>query len=249
MTDGPEITGLVDVIRKIASSGATDFPEVIENVLERELRGVPMNERLKFAEEIAGHFKGPSAASPVVPGIHPAQFARLLTLLLGKGVVASDLSPEEISARLAKTLNTIFDTMNQIVGVINSTLMGREGEQETIRHLISSEVKGEEAGTSLQGYLDQIQEAFLVAHKAFRLAAEATLTQILSELDPGKMEASSKGSLKFGLLRRGELFEIYQERFASCKRAFESGRLMEGFLREFEKACMSLYKVNVRRRP
>jgi hypothetical protein len=248
MADRPDVAELVNAIKKIPSLGGTDFQAALERALERELRDVPITERLALLEEVAGRFGGPAAAPPAVPAIPPAQFAKLVSLLLGKGVVASELSPEDMSARLVKTLNTVFDTLNQIIGVINSTLMGREGEQETIRHLISSEVKGETAGASLQGYLDQIQEAFLVAHNASSLAAEAVLAQVLGELDPNKLAAAAEGRLKFGVLRRAELFEVYQERFAACRKAFESGRLMEGFLREFEKACTSLYKKNARRR-
>jgi hypothetical protein len=240
--DSAYVSRIMEVIRNTPVSAADDFSEVIEGVLAEELKPLPMKDRLKLLEEVASHFKGPTVAPPVIPGINPSQFTKLLSLLLGKGVTIDELSSQEASARLAKTLNTVFDTLNQIIGVMNSTLMGREGERETIRHLISSEVKGETSGTTLEGYLDQIQEAFLVAHKASNMAAEAFIHIVLSELDPEKMKATSEGRLKFGVLRKAELFETYQKRVEACKKALESGRLTEGFMREFEKACVSLYK-------
>ena len=132
--------------------------------------------------------------------------------------------------------------MNQIIGTIHSTLLGQKGDEETIRQIIGSEIKGEAGDRSLQGYLDQIQQAFLIAHKAFRMAAESIVMQILSELDPQKMMGSAEGRLKFGTLRKAEFFEAYRDRYQACKDSFESGRITEELLREFEKACQRLYK-------
>ena len=101
---------------------------------------------------------------------------------------------------------------------------------------------------SLQNYLDQIQEAFLVAHKAFQEAAQTKVGEILKELSPDHFEASEGGWLKFGPFRKAELFEIYKEKFQACKSWFESGRFMEELLREFEKTCQKLYNADQRKK-
>ena len=108
-------------------------------------------------------------------------------------------------------------------------------------------MKNEKPGDSLQGYLDKIKEAFLIAHKASSAAAENTIGQVLNQLDPEQSTDIKESYLKFGPLRKAELFQAYQEKFKSCKDAFQSGRLKEQFLREFEKACQKLYSMKTRR--
>lgn len=169
-------------------------------------------------------------------------FAQLVSLILGKKMAVADLSPSELSEKLAHAMNTLFDTLNQIVEMIQVNLLGRKTEQETIRQIIGSQIGSGSADNSLQNYLDQIREAFLVAHKAFRIAAMAVARDLLMELDPEKIAASSEGKLKFGPLRKAELFENYKEKFEICRGWLESGRVMEEFLREFEKACQKIYK-------
>lgn len=169
-------------------------------------------------------------------------FAQLVSLILGKKVSIADLSPPELSEKLAQAMNTVFDTLNQIVEMIQVNLLGRKTEQETIRQIIGSHIGSGGADNSLQNYLDQIREAFLVAHKASRTAALSVVRDMLAELDPEKMAASSEGMLKFGPLRKAELFEVYKEKFGICRGWLESGRVAEGFLREFEKACQKIYK-------
>jgi hypothetical protein len=244
-----EVTRLSKRITEIARHGRPDLADTVESYLSDELKDLAREERVVVIEEIIRHIEGMTEQSAAAPEIKPAQSKRLVSLLLGKGFDSSSLSPDELSAKLAKSLNTVFDTLNQIVAVINSTLLGSKGEQETIRHIIGAEMKGERVDRSLQEYLDQVQEAFLIAHKAFRQAAEEVIRQIFSELDPGKLAPSNDGLLRFGPLRKAELFEVYREKFQRCENAFETGRLAEALLREFEKACQKFYKMETRRKP
>jgi hypothetical protein len=197
-------------------------------------------ERADKGTEPAGQSEQPP--KPPEDALHDPGFAQLVSLILGKKMAVTDLSPSELSEKLAHAMNTLFDTLNQIVEMIQVNLLGRKTEQETIRQIIGSQIGFGSADNSLQNYLDQIREAFLVAHKAFRIAALAVARDLLMELDPAKIAASSEGKLKFGPLRKAELFEIYKEKFETCNGWLESGRVMEGFLREFEKACQKIYK-------
>jgi hypothetical protein len=178
-------------------------------------------------------------------GFNDPGFARLVSLILGRKMTIADLSPGELSEKLAQAMNTVFDTLNDIVEMIQINLLGQKAEQETIRQIIGSHIGSGSVDNSLQNYLDQIREAFLVAHKAFRTAAIAVSQDLLSELDPEKIAAASEGRLKFGPLRKAELFDLYKEKFGICKGWLESGRVLEGFLREFEKASQKLYKKTV----
>jgi hypothetical protein len=164
-------------------------------------------------------------------------------LLLGDRVDVAKLSPGEVSEKLAASLNTVFDSLNAIVGGINATLLGQKEELETIRFIIGSDLGGRKASGSLQEYLDRIQEAFAVAHRAFQEAAEKKTGELLDELSPENISSKAEGGLKFGPMRKAELWDIYEERFRTVKKALETGRLRESLLREFERICQKMYKT------
>jgi hypothetical protein len=142
-----------------------------------------------------------------------------------------------------RPLNTVFDSLNAIVGGINATLLGKKEELETIRFIIGSDLGGRKASGSLQEYLDRIQEAFAVAHRAFQEASGKKTGELLDELSPENISSKAEGGLKFGPMRKAELWDIYEERFRAVKKALESGRLRESLLREFERSCQRMYKT------
>jgi hypothetical protein len=47
--------------------------------------------------------------------------------------------------------------------------------------------------------------------------------------------------LKFGPMKKAEMFDIYEQRYGKIQKWFSSGRFMEDFLREFEKNCQTQF--------
>lgn len=215
--------------------------ELIEKYLEERLKGFLLTDRQTLLENLTHQF------SPKVRSAVPSdreEISQLFSLLLGKRIPSGDLSSSELLKKLSASLNTIFDSLNQIVHVIHTTLLGESIELATIRQIIFSDLKEkEEESGSLQTYLDQVKNAFLIAHQALKQAAHTKMKEVLRELDPDHFQSTSGGGLKFGPLRKAELFQIYKEKFSELKGWFESGRFMEELLREFEKTCQKLYNV------
>lgn len=234
---------LVNEIRALSNSEPPDMEDSIERYLGQALRETPFEERLLLLEELAGKFIDSGVDSRQNLNLASEYTPRLLTLLLGNDFSASEHSPAEISEKFAHSLNTVFDTLNQIISVIHSTLLGQKPELETIRHIIGSQIEGGGEETSLKMYLDQIQQAFLTAHEAFQKAARSIAEEMLSALDPDVLEGSTKQGLKFGPLRKAELFDSYQEKYRECRIWFEAGHFSEKLLREFEKNCRKSYKA------
>jgi hypothetical protein len=148
-----------------------------------------------------------------------------------------DLSSSELLEKLAESLNTIFNTLNQLISVINMTFSGEESSEQTIRQVISFRLEGEGQGRSLETYLGQISNAFLTSQQSFKEAAYAKVKQVLSVLDPEQLAQEVGKGLKFGPLKKAEMFDIYEQRYGKIQKWFSSGRFMEDFLREFEKNC------------
>lgn len=254
---------MAEEIRRIYKSNPSISGEIIEIYLKENFKELPADERLFLIRELAHQFNNlvenpvdmpvdmpdagtiPSSAAVSKGGqsgfSEQREYSHLFTLLFGKNISKFDLSSEEHLEKLAKSLNTIFDTLNQIIGVIHTTLLGEQSELETIRHIIGSDIESQTRADSLQNYLDQIRRAFLIAHLAYQQASKNKITQIMDELSPEKIAAESKGILKFGPMKKAELYEIYQEKYQACMGWLESGRLMEELLREFEKICQKLY--------
>jgi hypothetical protein len=214
----------------------------IENLLQRAWERDPPSEWPARLGELIEHCRGEGPDQEAKKQSETGEFPRLLSLLLGERVSELDLRSEEFMDKLARSLNTLFDTLNQIIGVIHTTFLGQKGEMETIRLIIGSALKGEEQSDSLQNYLNQIREAFLISHRAFRHAAQKKIRDILSALDPEHISQLGEGTFDFSPFHKGKLFEIYKEEFLKCKGWVESGRLMEEVLREFEKNCQKQYQ-------
>lgn len=174
---------------------------------------------------------------------------RLLARLLGKETVPLEGDSEESAEKILNAFNAVFDSLNRIIATINRTLLGQKEEMETIRHVIVSSIDGAGGGArALNDHLEQVQRAFLVAHKAFQEAARTKVAQFLAELDPAKLEAEAEDGLKFGALRKADLFDAYTDKYRTCQGWLASGRFTEELLREFEKTCQKLYTSEQRGR-
>jgi hypothetical protein len=231
-------------IRRIYNSDPAKAALLIEEYAAQRLVGCTPVERTSVMEELSREF----SSTPETGALHqhaaePEELTRLFSLLLGREISAPDLSSGELFERLSVSFNTIFNTLNEIVKVINTTLLGRKEQFETIRKIIGSQLEHEGGSTSIQAYLDQIKSAFLVAHKSFKLAVETRLQEILAELDPERIASATEGGLRFGPLRKAELYGIYVQRYENVKRFFLSGQLTDEFVKEFEKNCEKQYRM------
>lgn len=238
---------LANEIRTIYQSDPGKAETLIEAYIEQRLRECSPGERLTLIGTLTHHFERVSPKTHPDLSLDSEEISELFSLLLGRRLSIKEFSSEELLKKLAHSLNTVFDTLNQIVGVINTTLSGNMADFQTIRHIIGSNLAGEAPSHSLQDYLDQIRKAFLITHNAFKQAAETKVGEILAELNPDRIEATVGGGLKFGPLRKAELFDTYKEKFQACKSCLESGRFTEELSREFERMCQKLYRIESRR--
>jgi len=226
-----------DMYHADGSTDESNAETLIENHLKQRLEGFSQSERLELLDKLTHEFRPIISQEPVAPRAGPDHVVKLFALFLGKEVSDTDLSSAEFLERLASSLNTVFDSLNELIGVINVTLSGKKTELETIRQIIGTNLHDEVERSSLETYLAQIKEAFLVSHQSFKKAAQAKVKEILLELDPRRIEESEPAGLKVGPLRKANLFEIYQHKFQRVQKWFESGRFEEELLRNFERTC------------
>lgn len=242
MAERLQMNKLADSIRQIYHSDRPGAEHLIEAFLESSLTGMSAAEKIKILDELASKFGWHDARGLENVNVDQEALTRIFSFLLGKKVSQAELSSGELLQRLADSLNTIFDMLNQLVGVINRTFLGDRDGTETIRQMIGFHLEGDHHATgSLKSYLGQINKAFLTAQQAFKLAAEKKMKEILAELEPDRIAASTRGGLKFGSLRKAERFEQYVQKYDEFKKWVESGRYIETLLREFEKNCQKIF--------
>ncbi|MFH0730421.1 MAG: hypothetical protein V2B19_29270 [Pseudomonadota bacterium] len=231
---------LADEIRQIYRSNPTQAAAAIEAIVAERLALLSENEKEPFLTSLASRFDRlgtpPADATPQA-GTEEVVFNGIFSLLLGREVSNENLSGPELMERLSEALNTIFGTLNRLVQNINATLLGGNPAEETIRHVIGHKLEGQEPRVSLEEYLGRIDKAFFVSHQGFKQAAHTLVLKMLREIDPGKIAAEAGQGLKFGPLKKAEYFGIYETKFSTLKKWFESGRFMEDLLREFESNC------------
>ena len=246
MNSSVSIENLTGEVRTIFQSDPLRAENLVEAYLEETLKDHSLSEKISLLEELLHQFEVVPPPVRTEVRFESKEFTRLLSLLFGERISEVDLSSPELLEKLAHSLNIIFDGLNEVIRVIDYALLGRRPELETIRHIIGSHLEGDEKTDSLQNYLSRIQEAFLIAHKAFQEAAHSRVAEILKELRPENLESELAGGLKFGPLRKAELFERYKEKFQSFKNWFDSGRFDDELLREFEKTCQKRYHIDRR---
>jgi hypothetical protein len=235
------VENLADEIRTLYRADPSKAETFIESFLQKTFQSYPPSIGPGMLDKLVNHFHLLIPDRDGKGGPETGELPRLLSLLLGKRVSKLDLSSEEFLEKLSYSLNTIFDTLNQIISLIHTTLLGKKNEMKTIRLIIGSTLKGEEQSESLQNYLNQIKEAFLISHRAFRQAAQNSIRDVLSQLDPDRVSQLGEGGFFFSPFHKAKLFEIYKEEFTKCRAWVESGRFMEEMLRDFEKNCQKLY--------
>lgn len=240
MTIQLSIAQLANDIREIHATDRLQAEALVETYLEKEMNELSGRERMRLLKELTFVFNRADSDTSSGTNLREEVFSQLFSLLLGRKVSQVDLSSPELLERLAESLNTIFDTLNKLVSVINGNLFGEHAGEETIRKVLCFELEREKESKSLESYLGQISKAFLIAQQAFKKAAYTRVREILLEMDPCRIASVSGGGLRLGPLRKAESFEIYEERYNKVKKWFESGRFMEELLREFEKNCQEL---------
>jgi hypothetical protein len=235
---------MVDELRTIYKSDQRRAEPLIETYLNERLKDYSSNDRIAMLEEIAFQFERSSINKESIIRPELKELKQLYSLLFGNKIVVGDLSAEEVNNKLTESINTVFDTVNQIIHVIHETLLGGKGELQTIREIIGSQLESEGSHDSLNSYLNQIQEAFLISHRAFQEASRTSVKQLLNELDPDRISETMDGIVKFGPLYKAKLYDVYEKRYRECRTWFESNRFTLDLLREFEKTCLKSYMTN-----
>ena len=237
MSDHISVDRLAQEIRQIYSKDSRQAEERIAAYIQKQLVTLSATEKISVLERITEQFGAsvPGSADPAY--LDDEVLTRLFSLVLGDKVTRADLSSADLLQRLAESLNTIFDALNKLVAVIDSTLLGKVRGEETIRQVIGFHLDGQDQTQSLESYLGQINKAFLLAQQASKDAASQVVGKILQELDPEKISQKAKGGLKFGPLRKAELYDVLEHEINQCRQWYESGRFKQDLQREFEKNC------------
>ncbi len=227
---------LTQEIKGIFMADPENAEILIEQYLAKETADLPADEQKRLVLKMARGFKKPHTTES---DMDQEALAKIFSMLLGREISQDEINSEDMLIRLGQSLNTIFDTLNHLVGVIDKTLFGESAGEETIRYFIGSHMAGQDQSRSLEGYIGRINQAFLITQEAFKQAAETKVGEILAELDPEQINHKGSG-LKFGPLRKAESFAIYEEKYHKIKEWFDSGRFKEQLVREFEKKCRGM---------
>jgi type VI secretion system (T6SS) FHA protein len=213
----------------------------MENYLTEELSLLDAPDKLKVLEKLIKGFESgkPHTVHSSSIAIDDHVLARVIKLLLGRDISPTDYTSDELLESLANSINTVFEALNQLISVINTTLVGKQDSDQTIRQVIGYHLEGSPDTKSLESYIGQIGKAFFQSQEASKKAAHTKVMEILEELSPERIKQEA-GISKLSPLRKSRYYEVYEEKFEKFETWFESGRFMESFLREFEKNCQKI---------
>ena len=241
MASDISLNRLTDEVRNIYQVDRDNGADRVEKYLEAALADCPPDRRSAYLAELISIFSHDSQASAPIVETKPEAFNKLITMLLGKEILKKNLSLEEMIEQLASALNTVFDSVNKLVGGMNATLMGSTSGEETIRVVISASMDKDEGIQALEKFLDQIGKFFAIALQAYKESAKTKIDEILRELNPENLADNTDLSLKFGLMRKAHLYDCFHDKYQTLQNWQKSGLLLEAFVKEFEKNCQNLY--------
>lgn len=241
MADRIQFEKLEARIRKIFQEYGEQSPLPIEDYLQTELASFDVPDKMKVLEKLIDGFdaSGPDAAGPEAVVIDDHVLARVIKLLLGRDISPADFNSNELLESLADSINTVFESLNQLISVINTTLVGNQDSDQTIRQVIGYHLEGNRNARSLESYIGQIGKAFLESQEAAKKAAHTKVMEILEELSPEKIKKDA-GISKLSPLRKSKYYEVYEAKFEKFENWCESGRFLESFSKEFEKNCQKI---------
>ena len=215
----------------------------IEAYLQNRLAHLSSGEKIQALKDLCQDFpsslvqkkdqeKMPSSSDPL---------GHISRLLLGRHSHEIDLSSPESLQLLSQALNTLLETLNDLIQTMHIHLHEHTSPTATIRTVIASQIQEGEQPQSLSAYLNQIKEAFLIAHISFEQSCMTQVQKILQTLSPDSIETKHKSGLRFGALKKADLFDQYKHEHEVLRTWFDSGRCREDLLREFEKTCHTHY--------
>nr|WP_319490569.1 type VI secretion system-associated FHA domain protein [uncultured Desulfobacter sp.] len=220
----------------------------IESHLDNVLASLDKNSRRAVLDRLIQDFEHDTGAvnQPLATNntqentaIDDHVLARVIKLLLGRNVSQADMNSDELLESLADSINTVFEALNQLIGTINTTLMGKQDSDQTIRQVIGYHLEGAGHGRTLDSYIGQIGKAFFESQQASKRAAHAKVKEIIRELSPDAI-ARDSGASRLSPMKKSKYYDEYVHKFEKIEQWFESGRFMESFLREFERNCQKI---------
>ena len=240
---------LASEIRQIYRTNSHEPERLIAGLLDGDLAGQPLPEKISALQELIDFFSEDEvkATEPKTNAqtlsFDEEAFSELVFLLLGKKIDDIEGSSQEVLERLADSLNMVFDSLNELIGAINTTFAGDVSGDKTIRLVISSNMEGADGTIQLKSYLDQVKDAFSVMYDGFKEAANTKMREVLDEINPEAIAIQHEHSRKVGPFRKAELFEFYEEKFKTLDNWLEKGFFTETLLREFEKISQARYPM------
>lgn len=234
MTNQIDIVQLADEIRSVYASDGDEVEKRIEHLLKVRLKNHSPSEELRILEKLISEFGKASCSYEDNLILKDTIMSQICSLLVGKDISQTNLSSTELLQRLSEGLNTIFDSLDQLIKIINKTLFGEGLWKQGTRTIIGYNPE------SLEGHLGQINKAFSIAMKAFEKTVRIKVEQILHAIDPDQISSEKDGWLKIRPLQKAEYYEIFEEKYNEIKKWFQSEKFMDDFRREFEKNCQIL---------
>jgi len=214
--------------------------QVLEKYLQTALQDCSPTQKTAVLDALIRGFGAEPSRANDIKTLNETELSSVISLLLGKPVTTEEYSAEELLEKFSRAFNTVFDTLNELIGTINTTFMGKTAEDKTIRLMITADLENAEDMIHLKHYLERIKEAFVVMYEAFKQAALVEMKRVLAEINPDVIAEQANGGLKVGPFKKAEMFELYENKFRKLDNWLQKGLCTEALLRRFESIAEEL---------
>ncbi len=147
---------------------------------------------------------------------------------------------EELVERLCSSIDTVFESVNEIITAINRTspLLGEDAGALTVRQVIRERLDQtiDPGGVPLKEHLEKIKLAFKVSLESFKEAIQEKFREVIEEISPEKLAEDIGGKgMKIGPMYKASLFDAYEQKYRRLYQFMEKGHLLQEVVLVFER--------------
>jgi len=240
MTGNVVINQMKSEIEALFQTHSGEKKQVMEKYLQKALQDCSPTQKTAVLDALIRCFSTETSRTNDLKTLNEKELSSVISLLLGKPITTEEYSAEELLEKFSRAFNTVFDALNELIGTINTTFMGKTAEDKTIRLMITADLENAEDMIHLKHYLERIREAFLIMYDAFKQAALVEMKRVLAEINPEVIAEQVTGGLKVGPFKKAEMFELYESKFHNLDNWLQKGLSTEALLRKFESIAEEL---------
>ncbi len=228
--DNTTVEAIIAIFRASPTEAGVKIEEYLQSVL-------PEDEKHAVLTNLLATF----SVSEEVGGTETLAENDLFAIFLGADKANTTLAPDIANQRLIASMQTIIQTLGELVDGLNVSMAVDSTTTKTIHEVLAASVESTTGDSELVDYLDQIKLAYASMYEGFKLTTSSQIKKLLVELSPQKLAEGTQSKLNVGPFKKAQLYDIYCEKHQNLSSYIDRSIFMETLLHKFESESQQVF--------